>query len=156
MVKSLVMETLSFEISIQASKEKVWKTLWGDETYRQWTSIFGEGSRVETDWQEGSSIRFLAGGGEGIYGNIYKKVPNEIMVFKHQGLVVDGKNQPLDGESQNWFGAREEYSLTEENQKTRLRVDLEITSDTKDYFAKTFPKAMESVKELSEEKSSGL
>lgn len=144
------METLTFEINIQASIEKVWKTLWDKDTYEKWSSIFGPNPRLETDWKEGSSIRFLAGGGEGIYGNISKKVLNEIIVFKHQGLVIDGKNQPLDEESQKWFGAKEEYSLSEEDKKTKLRVELEITPDSKDYFAKTFPKAMESVKGLAE------
>ena len=37
-----------FKIEIAAPREKVWKILWGDETYPAWTSVFSEGSKVET------------------------------------------------------------------------------------------------------------
>lgn len=34
------MEKLIFNTEIKASKEKIWKVLWDDETYRKWTSAF--------------------------------------------------------------------------------------------------------------------
>ena len=38
------MEKLHFSVNINASKEKVWQTLWDDTTYRKWTSAFSETS----------------------------------------------------------------------------------------------------------------
>jgi uncharacterized protein YndB with AHSA1/START domain len=38
------MQKLNFSTRINASKQKVWNTLWDDETYRLWTSAFAEGS----------------------------------------------------------------------------------------------------------------
>ena len=42
---------MDFKIEINASREKVWDVLFGKETYPQWTTVFSEGSMVETDWQ---------------------------------------------------------------------------------------------------------
>ena len=53
------MEKKQFKIEIAAPREKVWKILWGDKTYPAWTSVFAEGSRAETDWEEGSKVLFL-------------------------------------------------------------------------------------------------
>ncbi|MGQ0827138.1 MAG: hypothetical protein ACT4ON_01960 [Bacteroidota bacterium] len=43
------MEKLQFTIDIKASREKVWKTLWEDTSYRKWTSAFSEGSYAVSD-----------------------------------------------------------------------------------------------------------
>ncbi|WP_427872212.1 hypothetical protein [Flavobacterium sp. MMS24-S5] len=53
------MEKLVFNIDIKAPKEKIWKVLWDDETYRKWTSVFAEGSYAESTWNEGDKIYFL-------------------------------------------------------------------------------------------------
>ncbi len=60
------MEKINFSISINAPKEKVWRTLWEDETYRKWTSVFSPTSYVDTDWKEGSKVLFLDGQDSGM------------------------------------------------------------------------------------------
>jgi len=57
---------MEFSINIEAPKEKVWNTLWNDQTYREWTSAFAEGSRAETDWKKGSRVLFTDGKGSGM------------------------------------------------------------------------------------------
>ena len=71
------MKTLRFTITIHAPKEAVWATLWNDSTYREWTSVFSEGSYADTDWKEGSKVLFLSGTGEGMYSTIARNKPNE-------------------------------------------------------------------------------
>ncbi|MFN0216750.1 MAG: hypothetical protein ACKVT2_21035 [Saprospiraceae bacterium] len=46
------MKKLVFSIQIKAPKVHVWNILWDNATYPVWTSVFAEGSQVETDWQE--------------------------------------------------------------------------------------------------------
>ena len=53
------MTTLHYLIFINAPKEKVWDTMLKDETYREWTKPFCEGSYYRGDWSEGSKIIFL-------------------------------------------------------------------------------------------------
>jgi len=144
------MEKLKFSIGIKAPKEKVWNILWNDETYRKWTSVFSEGSYAVTDWKEGSKVLFLGGEGNGMYSVISKAKPNEFMSFKHLGVIKNSIEQPLDEESKKWSGALENYSLEEKNGLTELKVEMDMAEDHKSYFNETFPKALQKVKELSE------
>lgn len=144
------MKKLNFTTTINAPKEKVWKVLWNDATYRQWTSVFCEGSYVVTDYKEGSKAQFLTPNGEGMYSVVAKHTPNEFMSFKHVGMIKEGKEQPVDEETKKWSGALESYTVKEKDGVTELSVDLDITDDHADYFKGAFPKGLEKVKELAE------
>ena len=139
------MARLHFKINVQAPKEKVWEMLWTDEGYRKWTSVFTEGSYAESDWKEGSKIKFLSPNGSGMFGIIKKKIDYERMTFEHQGEIKDGKEEPKD-----WAGAIEDYYLKEENETTELVVELDMNEEFQDYFNATFPKALQAVKQISE------
>lgn len=144
------MKTLHFSTQIKAPREKVWKVLWDDATYRKWTSAFSEGSYAVSDWKEGSRILFLSPSGEGMFSTIAKKVPNEYMSFKHLGMVKEGVEQPETEETKTWVGALENYKLEEKDGLTELSVDLDISEDFESAFSEMFPKALGNVKELSE------
>lgn len=144
------MKKLNFSIRINAPKEKVWQVLWDDATYRKWTSVFSEGSYAVSDWQEGSKILFLSPDGGGMHSIIARKMPNELMSFKHLGIVKDGEEQPDNEETKKWSGAMEDYSLTETGGTTELAVAMDMTEDHEQYFKDTFPKALETVKALAE------
>jgi uncharacterized protein YndB with AHSA1/START domain len=143
------MDKLSFQTEISAPKEKVWTALWEEANYREWTSVFSEGSYAVSDWNEGSRISFLDGKGSGMYSVIDKKIPNAYMSFKHLGVIKNDQEQPIDDETKKWTGAKENYTLEEKDGQTHLRVDLEM-SDYHDYFQNVFPKALEKVKVIAE------
>ena len=140
------MEKQEFKIEIDAPREKVWNTLWGDDSYRKWTSVFSEGSHAETDWEKGSKVLFLDGKGQGMVSTIADKKPNEFMSFKHLGEVKNGVEEM----GKDWAGSEENYTLKTVNGKTELTVDMDVVDEFKDYFQKTFPKALDKVKELAE------
>lgn len=144
------MEKMNFSTSINAPKDKVWATLWNDASYRKWTSVFSEGSYADTDWKEGSKILFLDGKGQGMVSKIETNKPNEFMSFKHLGEVKDGVEETESDKVKSWSGATENYTLKEVDGATELLVEIEMADDFKDYFMKTFPKALEQVKQLSE------
>lgn len=139
------MKKLEFVTEIHASPEKVWGTLWQDASYRKWTSVFMEGSYAESDWKEGSRIKFLSPGGKGMYSVIRRKVENEEMIFEHLGEVRDGKEIP-----QQWGGAQERYFLKKTGENTQLKVVLDASEEWEKYFSETFPKALALVRQLSE------
>ncbi len=143
------MERQKFNIMINAKPEKVWKILWDDATYRQWTKVFSEGSHAESDWKEGSEILFLDGKGSGMFSIIEKLVPNEFMSFKHLGIINEGEKD-LKSESKSWNGAIENYTLKAINNQTELIVELDIEHEYKELFEDTFPKSLQKVKELAE------
>lgn len=146
------MQKQEFKILINASPKKVWNVLWGNESYQQWTSVFSETSTVETDWKEGSKILFLDGKGQGMVSIIAEKRPEQFMSFKHIGVVNNGVEDFDSPQTKEWAGALENYTLRQENDKTELIIDIDITEEYKDYFIKTWPKALEKVKELAEAK----
>lgn len=141
------MKKLEFSIEIQASKEKVWEAMWKDEHYRNWTSVFMEGSYAESDWQEGSRIRFLTPDQNGMYGIIENLVPYEKMYFRHLGEVKEGAEQdPTYGDD-----AIERYDLVEADGKITVTATMNAPEEYLGYFANTFPKALEKVKEIAEQ-----
>jgi hypothetical protein len=144
------METLEFKIEINAPKEKVWEVLWKDETYRQWTSAFCEGTYAISDWNEGSKIHFLSPNGEGMNSIIQSKVINEYMAFKHLSELKNFEEMPIDAVAQGWTGAMETYRLTQNSTITILDVTMDCIEKYADYFKNTFPKSMQIIKELSE------
>ncbi len=144
---------MEFNINIEASKEKVWKTLWNDQTYREWTSAFAEGSRAETDWEKGSRVLFTDGKGSGMVSTIVENKPNEFMSIKHLGTIKNGVEDLDSEENKQWAGALENYTLLESGGKTVLHVELsglDIPKEFEDYFLQTWPKALDKLKALSE------
>jgi len=144
------MERKSFSIRVNASREKIWDVLWSDGSYRQWTSVFAEGSRAETDWKKGSKVLFHDGKGDGMVSTIIENIPNEFMSIKHLGEVKNGIEDTASEKVKQWAGAMENYTLTEVDGKTELNVEMDIAEEYKDYFLTTWPKALEKIKELAE------
>ena len=139
-----------FTTSIAATREKVWDTLWDDQSYRKWTSVFNEDSSVQTDWKEGSKVLFTDGKGSGMVSRIAKNDAPSFMSFEHLGEIKDGVEDTTSEKIKGWAGAMENYTLKENNGQTILEVDLDINEAFKDYFTETFPKALQKVKELAE------
>ena len=145
------MEKLQFTKTIDAPKEKVWSTLWDDETYRKWTSAFSPTSYAESDWKEGSKILFLDGQGSGMVSKIETLRPNEFMSFKHLGEVKNGVEDTESDAVKQWTGGMENYTLREVDGKTELVVDMDMHEDFKEMFMGMFPKALDQVKALAEQ-----
>lgn len=139
------MEKIEFKTEINASAEKVWDVLFGKDTYPKWTVAFAENSSVETDWQKGSKAIFGDGTGNGMLAVIEDNIPNKFMSIKHLGEVKDGKEELKD-----WGEPLENYSLSEKDGKTELKIDMGITDEWKGYFEETWPKALQKVKDLAE------
>lgn len=139
-----------FEVTINATPEKVWDVLWNDLTYTQWTSVFCHGSYAVSDWKEGSRVHFYSPGGKGMYSNIIALKPNVEMTFNHLGEIDDYKELPNDEKASEWSNSKEQYLLNEINGSTHLVVNLNSVEEYATYFEDVFPKALAIVKELSE------
>lgn len=144
---------MEFKITISAPAEKVWKTLWEDASYREWTSAFSSGSRAETDWEKGSKVLFLGADNSGMVSTIAENIPNEFMSIRHLGIVKDGVEDLESEEVKQWSGSYENYTLREANGETALTVTMggaQISKEFEDYFAATWPKALDKLKKLAE------
>jgi uncharacterized protein YndB with AHSA1/START domain len=141
------MLTLRFSIDINAPRQSVWKVLWDEESFRDWTSVFTEGvqgSHINSDWEEGERFEFFESG-VGSYGIIDKLVPNEFVSLRHLGEIREGDDHPFDGEERI-----EQYVLEQQGGRTRRTLAQDIPEEHKVMFENAIPKALQRVKQLAE------
>jgi len=144
------MKKLTFSITIDATPEKIWNIIIGKDTYPIWTSVFSEGSTVETDWKKGSKAIFGDGSGSGMIAYIEEHDPNKFLSIKHVGMLNDGVEDTTSDKVKDWAGAHENYTLKVVDGKTLWTAELDMVPDYIDYMNETWPKAQEKVKELAE------
>lgn len=147
------MEKMRFQTLINASKEKLWDSLWTDDNYQAWTSAFAEGSKAESDWKKGSRILFTDGKGSGMVSMIAENKPYDFMSFQHLGELKNGVEDMETAKTQGWAGAHENYTLKDIDGKTELTVEMDnmgLSQDMLDYFNNAWPKALAKLKALAE------
>jgi uncharacterized protein YndB with AHSA1/START domain len=144
-----------FEITINATTGKVYKTMLDEKTYSEWTSEFNPTSQYDGSWEKGSKILFFGTDPEGSTGGmisrIEENIPNRFLSIKHVGIIQKGKEITSGPEVDKWAGAMENYTFREVNGKTLLLIDTDTTEEFKSYFAETWPKALDKLKLLCEE-----
>lgn len=143
------MKEMQFVVEINASKEKVWNTLWQDETFRSWASVIDPETYMLGELKEGNEVQFIsAQGGYGVTSLVQKYIQNEFLLLRHQ---VDTQGEGTETREKEWTGGAENYVLTRENGVTILTVAFGVPSTQEDYFTVTYPKALTRVKELAEQ-----
>lgn len=142
------MNKMQFSIEIRATREKVWDTLWNDETFRQWAGLIDPGTYMVGELAEGNEVQFIsAENGYGVTSLVAEVRGNEFVRFKHSADTQDTGEREREKE---WTGGEESYSLTEHDGVTTLTATFDIPPQQEDYFTKSYPKALEYVKVLAE------
>lgn len=145
------METLTYEIRINAPIQEVWDLLWQPETYSVWTQFFMPDSQLKTDWKIGGKTYFTDKAGAGMVSTIESlQEPTEI-VFKHLGTVKDGVEDIESKEVKEWSGAEEKYFLRaiDEN-TTEVRVITHIDGEHQECMNNGFNQGFAMLKNLAE------
>ena len=153
----MALKKLEFKKVINASADKVYNTMLGInsiETYEQWTSEFGPNSTYEGSWDKGSKIRFVGiaedGTRGGMVSEIAENIPAKFVSIRHNGFIK-GEEEITEGvEVEKWAGALENYSFSENNGVTTVTAEIDVTEEYAEYFNKTWPKALDKLKELTE------
>lgn len=142
------MKQIQFSIKINATKEKVWTTLWQDETLRDWAGIIDPGTYMTGELKEGNEVQFIsAENGYGVTSLVEKVVPNEFLLLRHS---ADTKEKGSQEREKQWTGGAESYSLIEEKGITTLTATFDVPLELEEYFNIHYPKALERVKVLAE------
>jgi uncharacterized protein YndB with AHSA1/START domain len=148
------METLHFEITINAPVEKVYNLMLSEQSFREWTAAFNASSFYKGSWEKGSKILFIGvnnqGKEEGMVSRIKENIPNQFVSIEHLG-ILNGEEEITSGPAvDGWAGALENYSFKEEGGKTILLVDMDANEQFKTYFEQTWPNALLKLKEMCE------
>jgi hypothetical protein len=152
------MKTLQFKIEINATAQKVYDAMLGltnKSTYEYWVSVFNPTSTYEGSWEKGSKIYFVGVDENGKKGGMVSLIeanqPATFVSIKHYGFL-DGEVEITTGELvEKWTGGHENYTFQEQEGKTILTVDMDTVEDYEDFFNTTYPKALEKLKEISEQ-----
>ena len=144
------MKKLEFRIIINATPQKIWNILLGEDTYPVWTALFSEGSSVETDWKKGSKAIFGDGKGSGMVAEIEEHIPNKFLSIKHLGEIVNGVEDTTSEKVSEWAGAHEDYTLTPIDGKTEWLVEIDVAKKWLDYMNEIWPAVQKKVKEMAE------
>lgn len=143
------MPTMNFSTTINAPKEKVWRTLWEDETLREWTGIIDEGTYMKGELKEGNTVEFISAvNGYGVTSLVKKVIPNEYVLFQQ---LMDTKDSGQQERDKEWTGGKESYTLTEKDGHTTLTGQLDVPAELEEIFADRYPKALARVKEMAEQ-----
>ncbi len=142
------MKEIQFSIDINASKERVWETIWEDKTFRDWASIIDEGTYMKGVMKEGNEVQFISSvNGYGVTSLIEKLNTNEFVLFRHS---ADTKESGQLERKKEWTGGAESYSLAEKNGVTTLIVKTDVPQELEEIFNMRLPRALERIKTLTE------
>lgn len=143
------MEIMQHTIKITASKNRVWRVLWNDSSFRQWAGVIDPGTYMKGELIKGSVVEFISSeNGYGVSSLVEKLVPNEYLRLRHSADTQDfGAND----RAQEWTGGEETYELTENDGVTTLTVAFDVPTEMLDYFNDAYPKALDIVKNLAED-----
>ena len=151
------MKEMQFSIEINATKERVWDTLWEDETFREWASIIDPETYMVGELKEGHEIQFIsAASGYGVTSRVERLVAGEFVQLRHR---ADTQDEGERAREEQWTGGAESFSLAEKDGTTTLSVALDVPPELEEVFAVSYPKALERVKVLAERmsrKSAGI
>lgn len=144
------MKTLTFEITIDAPRAVAWTRMLGAESYKAWTSPFGEGCHFVGSWDKGARIQFLAQSGDGMTAVIAENTPNEYVSIRHLGMIEKGVEDTTSEKVRAWAPAYENYRFADAAGGCRVTVTLDTAPEWEQYMLDTYPKALARLKELCE------
>ncbi|QKS70486.1 SRPBCC domain-containing protein [Paenalkalicoccus suaedae] len=142
------MKTIVFSIHISASKERVWRVLWDDESFRDWGDLIDEGMYMRGALVEGSTVEFMSSvNGYGVTSLVKTLRPNDYVLFSHAADTQESGQLTREDE---WTGGQESYSLKEQDGMTHLEIQTDIPEEKEETFEVRLPKALERIKYLAE------
>ena len=145
---------LQFSTAINAPAAVVCGHVTSPESYRRWTSAFAEGSHFEGSWKQGSKIRFLAPGGDGMVAEIAENRENEFISIRHVGFLANGVEDITSEAVKSWAPAFENYTFIAVPEGTKLVIDQDVAVEWEEHMKEAWPKALALLKGLCESPAS--
>lgn len=146
---STMMKDKTYSIEINASKQHVWETMLGKETYPRWSKGFSDNPQAIGDWKTDSEIDFVEEGRGGTRA-VLEVVDEPNRVLARHIAMLDKDRMPETEGMENWVGTTEEYRLTEKNGVTNMTVLMHFYQDYEQMFDEGWPKCLQLLKELCE------
>jgi uncharacterized protein YndB with AHSA1/START domain len=146
------LKRLQWSVDIAAPASTVYQVLVGPETYKEWTSAFGDNLFFQGSWQQGQRIRFLTPTGHGVVSEIAENRPNEFLSIRHLGYIANGVEDTSSEAIRAWAPAYENFTFAKTTRGTKLTVDQDLTEEFAE-MGKAWPLALERLKALCESRT---
>jgi uncharacterized protein YndB with AHSA1/START domain len=160
-MQKIELNKLKFEVEINASIEKVWEKMLGDEGYRVWTAEFNPGGswykkEHEGEFVTGENVDFLGpdqnGNLGGMISKVYEVKKPEFISFQHLGYNMNGVRDTTSEAMQALFPSFENYTFEKlDDNKTKVHVDMDSDPKYTEMFNGMWPKALNKLKEICEQ-----
>ncbi len=154
------MKKLKYQTEVKADVEKAYRTMLGLEdikTYEYWTAEFNPTSTYEGSWEKGSKIYFIGtdenGTKGGMVSEIAENIQNKFVSIRHYGILNGDKEITEGPEVEKWAGGLENYGFEQNDEITTITVEVDITEEFAEFFDSTWPKALDKLKEIVENKT---
>lgn len=149
-----MMERMQFKTEINAPVSKVFETMLGKDTFKQWTAVFNPSSDFVGTWEKGAKILFVGTDKEGkkggMVGVIRELDTNKYVSIEYTG-ILDGDVEITEGpQIDDWAGGLENYTFSESGNRTTVLVEIDVNEEMKEYFRDTYPRALKKLKEICE------
>ena len=145
------MKNVTYNINIAASPQKVWDTMIGQETYKEWTAAAWPTSDFKGEWKQGEKLYFAGEDGSGTLATVTTFDPYKKILLTHIALLQPGNVEDTESEwSKKWIGSLEGYNFAEKDGSTELTIEMKIYDEWEDMFNKDWPKALARLKEICE------
>lgn len=144
------MKTIKKSSEIDAAKEKVWDVLTKDRYTRVWLAVFSPGSHALTDWQLNSKVVFADDSGSGIIGRIIVHAPYELLSIEYYGVLTNNIEDFESEEAKIFNGAHETYRLIQQEQKTLLEIESDMSEGGFESMSLAWDEALANIKQLAE------
>ena len=146
------MPLLEYSIKIHGKKDHVWETMLKPGKYEQWAKAFSENSQVKGKWEQGETVTFFDPSCGGTRAVLEIFDPHTCILAKHIAVVDEKGNEETDSEgAKKWIGTIEKYVLSESDNVTTLRIEMNTHESFVEMFDASLPKALENIKRLSEQ-----
>ncbi len=122
---------MRFTIEINAPKQRVWDTLWQDETFREWAGVIDPGTYLVGDLKEGNEVQFISASGYGVTSLVEKLVVGEFLLLRH---LADTQEEGKREREKEWTGGEESYLLSEKDSTTTLTVAFDVPPELEEEF----------------------
>ncbi|MBK8230782.1 MAG: SRPBCC domain-containing protein [Candidatus Eisenbacteria bacterium] len=144
------MKRLEFSVMIEANRPVVWDRMLADDAFRDWTSVFAEGSHFVGSWEQGARIRFMAPDGNGLSSRIAENRLHEYLSIEHLGYFLNGVEDTESDGVRSWAPAYENYTFSDANGGTRVDVVMDATDEIEAEMSQKWPLALARLKEICE------
>jgi uncharacterized protein YndB with AHSA1/START domain len=137
------MKRLFFHKTIQADPSYIWRMMWSKNTFPLWMSPMGEGHFYEPALIQGERIKWLTPNGDGMFGIVEELVPNQKIVFKHQGWIQNGAlllDEP--------FESFEIYQLSFDGKNTVVELAVDTFPEYVELMQEKYPLVLDQLEIL--------